>query len=534
MSAVVASQYYSQKEWALGQLSAGACGQRFFEVKLPLAFVSTPELFRQVHDQLHSETISLVVTQHTLQWSASSFVLAEISVSRVTTRNMVSACKCGIFAKDRCKKKTAPKGPRVTNVPNPAQQHMHMPLPANVQAGDDDSDSDQSLLSALAAEIEKYNEFTDDERLDANAEAQAENSNQDGPGEEVLPAKINSLLKAVSGSERYKENLGGPIAESVEAKHVSSSSPKENLEEFQRLEELIDAVHVDHAVKQLKSSSSSSRSQPSSGGTGNSQADSALARVSGRAIAEVLSEVGNVYSGLIDPEEQATESLLNLVSSPGQSFHAPDGQETSSSSGRGLLAKWAQELRKTGEAFHEHEADFFPPYESFGKELAKAISLVQFLDQETSAIDPLKSAGPAKVAGASRDAGEDSEASEAHVRPTLMQFVSWDFPEPPDMIGRRLRIECARFVWKPPSRNLKDDALGSWFRNDCARIVLVACFERFADLPHRTVLFGSQPCNFITSHQSSFNPLTLEATFCTLLLCLCADLCDVGFYRAVT
>ena len=54
-----------------------------------------------------------------------------------------------------------------------------------------------------------------------------------------------------------------------------------------------------------------------------------------------------------------------------------------------------------------------------------------------------------------------------------MQFVFWDFVKPPRLVGRPLRLEAGRFVWKPPARNMDDD-LGSFVTAGSARVILVA------------------------------------------------------------
>ena len=67
----------------------------------------------------------------------------------------------------------------------------------------------------------------------------------------------------------------------------------------------------------------------------------------------------------------------------------------------------------------------------------------------------------------------DRRDQQAAATPTYYaQLVHWDRPENDRMGGRRLRIESGRIVWKPNSRNIRDDELVGLFECGKARIVI--------------------------------------------------------------
>lgn len=76
------------------------------------------------------------------------------------------------------------------------------------------------------------------------------------------------------------------------------------------------------------------------------------------------------------------------------------------------------------------------------------------------------------AAAGSADDGGDQQAAAAATSTYYAQLVHWDRPESDRTSGRRLRIESGRIVWKPNSRNIRDDELVSLFECGKARIVI--------------------------------------------------------------
>lgn len=187
---MVAGQHYSQREWVLGKLSVNEHGTSF-EIVLPLTFHGTLEIMKMAHDQFSKqvEVVGLQVTKHTLKWSASSFVAAEVTCSRVVSANLAAACKCGIFGnKPRRKKETSASA----SAPKPKPKRAATP-----HAIDDDAESDGSFLDEFVKFIE--------EELEADDEQEAEVPQ---PTTHQPPrVEVEKLLNAVVSSSTYKGSL---------------------------------------------------------------------------------------------------------------------------------------------------------------------------------------------------------------------------------------------------------------------------------------------------------------------------------------
>lgn len=233
---------------------------------------------------------------------------------------------------------------------------------------------------------------------------------------------------------------------------------------------MFDSHSVQNAIQQFKPSASEPQAKQGS------QNSSDLPGVPIEVLAECLHNVNSDYKGCIDPEEEAQEGILNLASCPellAREVEKPEGCEPNSS----MLQNWANELAKTCKAFQAHAGCFFPDYIGFDREMWRRISLVHFLDESADG-ESVKANGYESDHDDATDMpnGPDDGQDLPHVS-SFLQFVHWDYPEPPDMIGRRLRVEANRFVWKPPARELRDDSLGLLFREGKARVILATCLN---------------------------------------------------------
>lgn len=245
---------------------------------------------------------------------------------------------------------------------------------------------------------------------------------------------------------------------------------------------------VDEAIKKLQSHSPSKK--PSKRGkpekADNSTPDLAMGKGD---LAKHLGEVRHAYGSLIGPEEEAQEGLLRIAAFPdsvqvSQSQVSPKpAPATSSSQGQGQsqnmqkteqqksLSVWADALAHACRAFNAHEHQFFTPWAAFGSGLDRCISLIQFVEDRPDQSDAAVAAGILGEEEAIEN-GQDNVTTEESVASSYLQFVHWDFASPPNMTGRRLRIEAGRFVWKPPSRRLQDDNLWHLFQAGRARAVI--------------------------------------------------------------
>lgn len=469
ISAMVCAQHYSQREWVVGTVFEGDGGCKLFEVSLPLVFHGTSQLMQIIHDQFTRESVSVVVTRHCLQWQSDSFKQAIVLSSRAVGGNIVTACKCGVLPpvkKQRRAKAKASKKQSSTSTP--------ASLPP-LSGLDSDFDSDDSLLSALAEALDNY-QFSDDDE-DFKFEESAEHTKQ--------LDELTRLSNAVATASKYQKDLGETSPPSQLEEQAGPARPvhavqRENLKEVQQLEDMFDAVAVSDAIKTLKASKPKPKSALSEPGSSEKTADSTSSSsriVSEAALSECLRDVNVKYGGLIDPEEEANEGLLSLANFPDDVGQRQAGNQTSSTSDGpdgDLFDSWAHELFNTALAFHEYRGEFFPSLDTFhDRKFDKAISLVQFQEdiqthgQAIAALD---------VDAVGDGLSESNLENLEHAHTTsasLLQYISWDFPEPPRMIGRRLRTEADRFVWKPPSRNLIDDSLGALFEKRAARAVIV-------------------------------------------------------------
>ena len=468
---MVCSQYYSQREWALGDITDG----KVFTLRMPLVFQSTTELMKTVHENLSQQTIGIDVVRSTLKWSKVSFVAAKLAgARRVVASSIASACKCGLFHAKSKNKRARKADPRPKSR---ASEARGGPGP-----GDDDAgvDSDDSLLDALAKELERGTAEANE--IDKTAGDADELEHDTGDSEQ-----LRSLVAAVASSPKYTDSSTKPVAPSVSST-PGPSAPKENLKEVQDLERLLDERNVREAIQKVKSTSSSSSS---------SKQDAISSHLSQHAqhdVSEYLSGVNSMYGGHIGPEEEAEEGLLTFASfgpcaSNNDNNDDTDGDDVGSTvnpkslpetaSNQPLsrdkeIERWAQELAKTSSSFHDFDSGghFFPEISGFDSSLFRCVSLVQFLDEVEA------DAGEAGEANETEDGAEEDD-DEGTFSNMYAQFVHWDSPEPPRHCGRRLRVEAQRLVWRPPARQLKDDELTSLFSSGSARVILVPWFGQF-------------------------------------------------------
>lgn len=280
-------------------------------------------------------------------------------------------------------------------------------------------------------------------------------------------AKIRSLAAAVASSDKYQEDTNSFSRKSLKPEASSSAvggkeaggqeeSVANSLSEIQRVEDVLDDCHFKDAVAKLSSSASSA-----------TKSKSFLEHTSADDLSGHLRAVSEIYNSSIGPEEEAQEALISIASFPDPAVatvarpaHASD-QLSLQAAQKAQVQRWATELFQTSEAIHVHEDDFFPPWLEMGKNQIREISLIQFIDENTAATDDGEEANI--------DGGDEEEEEPC----SYMQFVFWDDPRPPHMIGRRLRLESGRFVWKPPARIMANDNLGGFFQQGSARVILV-------------------------------------------------------------
>ncbi len=443
---MVCSQHYSQREWVLGDL-VDQRGGSIFKIRKPLAFHSTVELMRVVHEHVGTETVAIEVVGVPLRWTRSSFVEATVVGKLVAAENLAAACKCGAIPIVKSKKR--------------ARQPTKKAAPT-APTDDDGIDSDESLLDALAKELERGSVPADPaDDPEEDAEHDYDNSQSE---------HMRSLVAAVASSSKYKDCV---TEASFQAVHTPKS--KEDLKKMQNLEGLLDERNLSAAIKTLKS-----KPVASSHSVGVKQQN-----ISQDEVSQCLDGVKSLYGGQIGPEEEAEEGILALASF-GTAAGAVDSADNvsaddsmpSSHHSRQLcddkdITLWAQSLAGTAASFHELEGELFPIVNDFDASMYRCVSLVQFLESETT--EEIDSETKQHLRDLS-DAISDHEGEDQAVdtcASTYVQFVHWDVPEPPAHIGRCLRIEAQRLVWKPPARSLNDDSLGDLFRSGSARAIIV-------------------------------------------------------------
>lgn len=472
ISAMICSQYYSQREWVVGKVVADpAGGASTFEMSTPLSFYSTFQLMKEIHENIGQETIAVQVVEERLHWSVNSFVKAEVARAKVVISNLASACKCGVMPRKSGDK----PGKRKAATKQAKKDHTGCTGALEDDHGSG-AESDASLLDALAEALDNWKGRGVDVDDDLQ-EHQTEGAEQD-------LQKINALSAAVASSSKYRGSIATSASTSAADQGTAafgdvSGDSLADLVETQRVEDALDACHLKDAVSKLASSSSSSHSTGGKAETTGSFLLGGDTAASG-ALVQHLQNVRQTYKDLIGPEEEAQEGLMNLASFPEEAApKAAKKQQSNEIAKREELARqeakisqWAGELSATAAAFALHAGHFFPDRNDFGQSMVREISLVQFVEetciQEGDAFPDMGSL-PAPEASLQEPDGD----TEPEPPSTYMQFVFWDFVKPPRLVGRRLRLEAGRFVWKPPARNMDDDDLGSLFTAGSARVILV-------------------------------------------------------------
>ena len=460
---MVCSQYYSQREWVVGKVVADpAGGASTFEMSIPLSFYSTFQLMKEIHENIDQETFAVEVVEERLHWTTQSFVKAKVARTKMVISNLASACKCGAMPR---KRKDKPRKRKAETETKDARKDQDDP-----QSG---AESDGSLLDALAEALDSWKQRGVDVDDDLQ-EQQPEGAEQD-------LQKINDLSAAVASSSKYRGSIAASSsASAADQGTADASGDLVDLVETQRLEDALDSCHLRDAVSKLASSSSSS--SHSTGGKAKATATGSLllgGDAASGALAQHLQETRKTYKDLIGPEDEVQEGLLNMASFPEVAAPGAATKQRSNEIAKrqelarreAQISRWAGELSATAAAFALHAGHFFPDWNDFGQSLVREISLVQFVEaaciQEGDAVHDLGSL-PAQEDSLQPDGGAEPEPPSS-----FMQFVFWDFAKPPRLVGRRLRLEAGRFVWKPPARNMDDDDLGSLFTAGSARVILV-------------------------------------------------------------
>lgn len=328
-------------------------------------------------------------------------------------------------------------------------------------SGDSGAESDSSLLQELTKLI------IEAENQEVNSEEEEENG-VDESKESALKLqqdKIEKLSASVAADAKYVR--GGAPNVSVAASGIkppSKSTPaKENPEDRRKMQQLEAAVG-DHELKSAIKSLASTKSG-----------------VATDHLATCMEHVSDSYGGLLHIEEQAEESLLELAHQKhGDVDSTHDAASGSGSSVGNTTATvqatpqankpafrvddayvWAKQLFKFASAFRKHQDDFFASRD-MNKDLYRSISLVHFVDTIV-------------------DLGEVGIPNERDVEGQMagcstIQFVHWDRPE--TYLGRRLRLERGRFVWRPPGRvtgGKSEDDVSDLFTNSMARVIIHDC-----------------------------------------------------------
>ncbi len=116
-----------------------------------------------------------------------------------------------------------------------------------------------------------------------------------------------------------------------------------------------------------------------------------------------------------------------------------------------------------------------------------------------------------------------------HVQPPATptyyaQLVHWDRPESNRMGGRRLRIESGRIVWKPNSRNIRDDELVSLFECGKARIVIQ---DIGATMVKAKNIFRSEVPATVLAVHDTLQGATIDSNTCFSCQRLCRHYCPL-------
>lgn len=459
------SQFYAQREWVVGELVSGEGGQQTFQITLPLTFTSTVHLMETIHEQFDQQTVSVNVLKHTLIWDESSFTRAR-AVKQVTVlQSLSTACKCGAIPKHKQRRQGKHNVKRTTRTTPTSAQASVPPGRRHHLEGEqsDESDaSDSSLLSALAKALDGHGS---DHEGDADEQ---EGDILPGKGD-FVPDHIQSLSTAVASSSKYSVPKDSAVREQRESQPDFSALRKE-VQATQHFEEMVDSHNVENAIKHLRSSKKLAADSTSTNPAGNQSQIDPFDQLPNH-----LGTVRAAYGSLMGPEEEAEEGLLSLASFPQQRQveSSQSTQPVSDAQQANQLSAWATALANVCLSFHRHEAQFFPALDSFDDSMARSISLVQFVEgNDQSAvghfIDQAMSEGGEIGSDQHCEGGSAAQSFET----STIQFVHWDFPRPPNMTGRRLRIEANRFVWKPPSRNIHDDNLRHLFETGKARVLI--------------------------------------------------------------
>lgn len=164
---MVCSQFYAQREWIIGKLSASENGKEEFRITFPLTFVSTSSLMETVHEQFAGpdgrQPLFATVLRHSLTWARSSFTCAKAGEKTVIVKDLRSGCKCGVIPVHTKKKQQNQNRKRKQSGSN---KPVDRPAPASAAEQQSDCESDvsnaDSILSALAKELDKDKENTED------------------------------------------------------------------------------------------------------------------------------------------------------------------------------------------------------------------------------------------------------------------------------------------------------------------------------------------------------------------------------------
>eukprot|EP00438_Fugacium_kawagutii_P005071 Skav200542 [mRNA] locus=scaffold676:275833:284757:+ [translate_table: standard] len=365
----------------------------------------------EVENSSNDDAVKRMVARQELRWSLSSFIEATM----VGQEQCIVSNLATVGRKRRGSKKT-----RQNQIFSSAASHENN---ENLEQ-EQDAESDSSLLDELG-------------KLISEAEAGADSEEDDGVVDEQKKQfrnsqhkKITELSSNIAADSKYT-NAAAPSGPPAIPASGGTGEIQENTRQMQNLE----AAVGDHAVKQAIQSLSSDKAN-----------DLHPDRVT-----NCMKKAAESYNGLLTPEEEAEESLLELACQQ-------DANPAVSSFGMSTEQDaqiWANQLGKMALAFQSFGEKFFDSREMTDS-LFRRISLVHFFDN----IDTGASSGSDAVASAG----------------STIQFVHWDIPG--RYWGRRLRIERGRFVWRAPARLVNgesDDNLGHLFHSSRARVILHDC-----------------------------------------------------------
>ena len=321
-------------------------------------------------------------------------------------------------------------------------------------SGDSGAESDSSLLQELTKLI------IEAENQEVNSEEEEENG-VDENKELTLKLqqdKIEKLSASVTADVKYVR--GGSVAASgIRSKPSSKSTPAEEKPEDRRKIQNLEAAIGDHELKSAIKSLASTKSG-----------------LATDHLATCMEHVSESYGGLLQTEEQAEESLIELAHRKHGDVDSTNDHASGSCSSVGDTTVkdtsldnayvWAKQLFKFASAFRKHQGDFFASRD-MNKDLYRSISLVHF-------VDGMADLGEFDIPKEPKPTVEEDMASGSTI-----QFVHWDRPE--KYCGRRLRLERGRFVWRPPGRSINgrsEDDVSDLFTKSMARVILHDCGAR--------------------------------------------------------